>query len=89
MLSTTARHSPTARGKPDVSDHIVRLQAFERWRPPRKIEDFEAILGKEEWTAYWLAWEKINLDLRECQKVADDLRTRIERTLQQPIPPPI
>jgi hypothetical protein len=89
MLSTTARHSPTARGKPDVSDRIVRLQAFERWRPPRKIEDFEAILGKEEWTAYWLAWEKINLDLRECQKVADDLRTRIERTLQQPIPPPI
>src|SRR6516225_4291592 len=63
MLSTTARHSPTARGKADVSDRIVRLQAFERWRPPRKIEDFEAILGKEEWTAYWLAWEKINLDL--------------------------
>jgi hypothetical protein len=81
MLSTTARHSPTARGKPDVAERIARLEAYERWRPPRKIEDFETIIGAEEWAAYWRAWEKVNADLRECQKVADKLRTKIENAL--------
>jgi hypothetical protein len=44
---------------------------------------FRAILGTEEWAAYWHAWEKINADLRECQKVADDLRAKIEKALPQ------
>jgi len=83
MLSTTARHSPTARGKADVAERIARLDAYERWRPPRRIDDFEAIVGKEEWAAYWRAWEKINADLRECQRVADELRAKIEKTLQR------
>jgi hypothetical protein len=82
MLSTTARHSPTARGKPDVAERIARLEAYERWRPPRKIDNFEAIVGEEEWTAYWREWERINADLRECQKVADKLRAKIENALQ-------
>lgn len=81
MRSTTARHSPTARGKKDVAERIKRLEAYERWRPPTKIDNFEAILGTEEWAAYWRAWEKINADLRECQKVADDLRAKIEKSL--------
>jgi HNH endonuclease len=81
MLSTTARHSPTARGKKDVAERVARLEAYERWRPPTRIDDFEAILGTEEWAAYWRAWEKINADLRECQKVADDLRAKIEKAL--------
>ena len=81
MLSTTARHSPTARGKKDVTERIRRLEAYERWRPPTRIDDFEAILGTEEWAAYWRAWEKINADLRDCQKVADDLRAKIEKAL--------
>ena len=85
MLSTTARHSPTARGKLDVAKRIARLEEYERWRPPKRIEDFEPIVGKEAWTAYWVAWEKINADLRECQKVADELRTKIEDALQRPI----
>src|SRR5581483_11079206 len=35
MLSTTARHSPTARAKSDVAERVARLEAYERWRPPR------------------------------------------------------
>lgn len=83
MLSTTARHSPTARGKSDVADRIARLESYERWRPPRTIGDFAAILGKEQWAAYWQAWERINADLRECQKVADNLRARIAKAIEQ------
>ena len=66
-----------------MAERIGRLEAYERWRPPTKIHDFEAILGTEEWAAYWRAWEKINADLRECQKVADDLRAKIEKALPQ------
>jgi hypothetical protein len=82
MLSTTAMHSPTKRGKRDVAERMARLEAYECWRPPRRIADFEAILGQEEWAAYWRAWEKINADLYECQKVADELRAKIEKALQ-------
>ncbi len=84
MLSKTARHSPTTRGKSDVAERIARLEAYERWRPPRRIEDFEAILGKEEWERYWQAWQRINADLREFQLVADELRAKIAKALQQP-----
>jgi hypothetical protein len=47
MLSTTAKHSPTARRKTDVADRIQRLESYETWRSPTKI-DIEAIIGKEE-----------------------------------------
>lgn len=83
MLSTTARHSPTSRGKPDVPERIARLEAYEQWRPPKRIENFEAILGKDEWAAYWSAWERVNTDLRDCQKVADALRDKIAKAIQQ------
>jgi hypothetical protein len=82
MLSTSAKRSPTARGKRDVADRISRLEAYEAWRQPRRIEDFEAIVGKEEWSNYWRAWEQINKDLHECQNVAVELRTKIENALQ-------
>lgn len=86
MLSTTAKHSPTSRGKKDIADRIKRLEEYERWRPPTRIDDFEAILGKEAWAAYWRAWEKIIADLRDCQNVADSLRPKIEKALTQRLP---
>ena len=82
MLSKTAKHSPTARGKPDVAERIARLEAFEQWRPPTRI-NVEAIIGKEEWDAYWKLWEKVNADLRQCQDVANTLRAKIESSLSR------
>lgn len=82
MLSKTARHSPTARDKQDVAERIARLEAYELWRPPTRIENFETILGQEDWSAYWQTWEKINADLKECQRIGDDLRRKIEASLR-------
>jgi cytochrome P450 len=81
ILSTTAPHSPTKRGVPDVSARIERLLAFERWRVPTRI-DFEAVLGKQQWDAYWKLWEAINADLRKCQDVANSCRERIIASLK-------
>jgi hypothetical protein len=82
MVSTSAPHSPTARGKLDVAERMVRLEDYERWKAPIRIENFETIIGANDWDAYWKSWQKINADLRECQRIADGLRAKIEATLQ-------
>jgi len=75
MLSN-ARWSPTSRGLEGVAERVVRLEAFERWRSPTKV-DFESIVGTNDWTTYWSLCEKVNEELRQCQHVADAMRARI------------
>ena len=78
MLSTAPR-SPTGRKIGDVAERILRLDTFERWRPPTQI-DFESIVGKESWDHYWSLCDAVNQELREAQAVADQVRaTIIER----------
>src|SRR5436190_11832211 len=50
MLSGTGL-SPSARKIADIDDRIVRLEAYEQWRTPTKI-DFEGIVGRDDWEAY-------------------------------------
>ncbi len=76
IMSFTARHSPTKRGVKDVADRVARLEAYEQWRTPTLI-DFEAVLGKEEWDAYWKLWEAVNADMRRCQGVANSCRSKV------------
>jgi hypothetical protein len=76
----SAKRSPTGRGITDVNERISRLDAFQTWRPPTKI-DFEAILGKEDWNHYWSLWDKLNTALDEAQVVADRIRVRVNQDL--------
>jgi hypothetical protein len=80
MLGKTAKHSPTKRGVADVAGRIARLDTYERWRAPTRI-DFEAVLGREEWERYWQLWESVTAELRRCQEVADLLREKIVQAL--------
>ena len=75
-ILSSAKLSPTGRGIPDVADRVARLEAYERWRAPTKI-DLEAIVGLDEWQAYWLLCENVIDELRGCQQVADGLRARV------------
>jgi hypothetical protein len=79
MLSNAPR-SPTGRDLPDVQERAARLDVYERWREPTKI-DFHAILGPEEWDAYWSLYDELLGELRKCQNVADKLRDRIAKGL--------
>jgi hypothetical protein len=82
IVSTTATHSPTKRAIPDLASRIARLEAYEKWREPTKI-DFEAFLGSEAWTEYWSLWTNLNEEMSRCQAIADGLRRQIaERLLQ-------
>jgi hypothetical protein len=80
MLSH-AKHSPTGRKLFNVADRIARLDAYENWRQPTKV-DFETILGREDWDKYWALWESINTSLHQCQEVADLLRMRVSDHVQ-------
>lgn len=76
MLRHSAKRSPTARGIADVPERIRRLELFEKWREPIRI-DFEAVLGSSDWAAYWDLWHSINEDMKKCQIVADKIQKRV------------
>jgi hypothetical protein len=75
MLSS-AKQSPTGRGLAGVPERVERLDAYEKWRLPTRI-DFESVLGKDRWEQYWALCEKVIKELRDCQTVADALRDAI------------
>lgn len=82
-MRSSARQSPGGRGIPDLQDRIARLEAFERWRPPTRV-DFEQILGQEEWDAYWHIWEELMQSMSECQGVADALKCKFASAITHP-----
>jgi hypothetical protein len=82
IMNPTAPHSPTKREVPDLAAKIARLEAYEQWRQPTRI-DFEGILGTDVWAQYWSLWEAVNGELRKCQEVADGLRERITQALSR------
>jgi hypothetical protein len=84
MLGAAPR-SPGGRKIGDLADRIVRLEAYERWRPPTKVA-FELILGNEVWEHYWSLCEDINKELREAQTVADKIRATVVERLRQQAP---
>ncbi|HEX8341549.1 MAG TPA: HNH endonuclease [Tepidisphaeraceae bacterium] len=75
MLRTTG-NSPSQRGVADMHFRVQRLEAFERWRSPTKI-DFEAILGTVAYEAYWVELDRIIAELEKSQQMADTLRETI------------
>jgi hypothetical protein len=56
-----------------------------RWRPPTKV-DFEAVLGNDTWNHYWSLYEAVIAELKECQVVADAMKSRIIESLRRPEP---
>jgi len=56
------------------------LEAYEQWRPPIKI-DLASAVGQDKWEEYWLLCEGVITELRQCQLVADSLRSQIGEKL--------
>lgn len=75
-----AMRSPAGRGLKDVEVRAARLEAYEAWRLPMRV-DFEAIVGAQEWEQYWALCEAVVDELRNSQQVADDIRARVLRAL--------
>lgn len=80
MTSTTAQGSPTSRGIPDIAERIAKLEAFEVWRKPTHIE-FEKIISKNDWDAYWRSRDAIIEKMLRCQEAADRILSDVMQTL--------
>jgi len=75
MLSK-AKLSPTVRGIHDITNRIERLEAYERWGVPTRI-DFEVIVGKELWEQHWENCEQVQKLMRKSQKLAQIINQKI------------
>lgn len=83
MLSTKGQHSPTVRKIADIEQRMIRLEAFEKWRVPTKVE-FEIILGVKKWKEYWDLWKQINREMEKCHALATTLRDKVVGSLLKP-----
>lgn len=80
-MVSKAKLSPTGRKLANVAERIARLEAYERWRSPTRM-DFESIVGKDQWEKYWGLCERVIEELRQCQEVAETMRLRIVESLR-------
>src|SRR5205823_413085 len=77
MLSSAPR-SPRSRGVHDLSRRILRLEQYERWRQPKRL-DFRTLCGEELWQKHWANWNAAIQVLKVSQEGAEQVRQQILR----------
>jgi 5-methylcytosine-specific restriction endonuclease McrA len=78
-----ARHSPTARGLSDIQARIQRLEAYEAWGKPVKI-DYKALAGKEGWRQHLTHLEEVLALLEKAEAHASALRLKANAFARAP-----
>lgn len=74
--------SPQTRGIPDIEQRASRLEAYESWLPPTRL-DFKGLVGEETWAQHWRNYEAIVILMREAQESATQIRETIKSTYLQ------
>ena len=72
----SARLSPASRGAADLEDRVARLEAYENWGNPIKL-DIPAIVGEEDWATHLGNLAEIETAMRSAQKHSAELRARL------------
>lgn len=78
-----ARHSPSGRGIPDVTERIKRLQRFESWAKCVPIH-VEGLVSSELLGRYYLIQDEILQKMRDAQKLALQIAQEIKTNAQRP-----
>ena len=78
-IQSTAKLSPKSRGIQDIDERIRRLEKYEQWSQPTRI-DFETVVGKEKWTQHWANCELVQTTMRDAQQLATDIRQTIAKS---------
>ncbi|HEX4055361.1 MAG TPA: HNH endonuclease [Tepidisphaeraceae bacterium] len=71
-----APQSPNRRNIPTLHERVLRLEAYEHWRTPLRV-DFEAIVGPEAYAAYWKELDRVIVELEQSQTMGEALRQTI------------
>jgi len=77
-MESTARLSPKTRGVPDLAERVSRLESYEAWRQPRKI-DFAAVVGPEKWQRHRQNWRSVLDLLKSSQELATEIKTIVAK----------
>lgn len=85
-IFSTARLSPLTRGVVDLEARAARLEAFERWGSPTRV-DFAALVGADLWNEHWRNYAAIVKLMREAEQTADAIRTRVAESYSVLEPP--
>lgn len=75
-IQSKAKLSPKARGIPDLAERITRLENYEMWGKPTKL-NFAEMVGKDEWKKHWQNWQTILGLMKEAQEHAEKIKTSI------------
>jgi hypothetical protein len=79
-MEGAAKLSPKTRGIRDLAARVARLQSYEAWRSPRRI-DFAAVVGPEMWERHRENWQRVLQLLRNSQQLASEIRTIVAKAL--------
>ncbi|MES5815359.1 HNH endonuclease [Pseudoxanthomonas sp. Soil82] len=79
-ISSNAKRSPKTRGVVDLAERIHRLEQYEKWRVPRKV-DFEALVGAELYSQHWANWQQLLQLMESAQQLALHLRSAAAKAL--------
>lgn len=73
-----AKLSPRSRRIHDLAQRVARLQAYESWRRPTKI-DFAAVVGPELWQRHKENWRTVLDGLKKSQELANEIRAIVAK----------
>lgn len=79
-MFSNAKLSPATRNIPDIIKRSERLQKYENWSTPLKV-DIESIVGKYQWQQHWDNCEKIKNLMYESQVLSDEIKETLQNAL--------
>ena len=79
-ITSNAKRSPKTRGVPDLTERIRRLENYEKWRVPQKV-DFQALVGTELYSHHWANWQQLLQLMDRAQQLAVQLRSAAAEAL--------
>jgi hypothetical protein len=77
-MESSARLSPRSRNVADLSARMERLEAYEKWRKPTKI-DFASLVGPEMWERHRQNWKDVLTMLKKSQELANEIRAIVAK----------
>lgn len=81
-MKSTAKHSPASRGIVDIDDRMRRLEAFEQWSKPARI-DYQGLFGDAKWAQHTQHLEDVLRLLEKAEQHAAELRALARADVEQ------
>ena len=78
-ILSSAPLSPSTRGVAGMETRIERLEEFERWGSPTRV-DFATLVGADLWEQHWRNYAAIVKLMQEAEQTAEAIRARVAQS---------